>query len=1079
MKFIADLHIHSKYSRATAGNLDLEHLYVEARKKGIQVVGTGDSTHPAWFAELKDKLVPDEEGLFRLRPDLEAACDRLVPPSCAGPVRFMLESEISSIYKKNGKTRKNHNLVYFPDFDSAGRFNAKLDVIGNIRSDGRPILGLDARNLLEILLENDQRSFLIPAHIWTPWFSLLGSRSGFDSLSECFEDLTGEIFAVETGLSSDPSMNWRVSFLDHLTLVSNSDAHSPAKLGREANLFDTDMSYPAIVSALKSGGPDRFLGTLEFFPEEGKYHHDGHRQCQVRLSPEESVRRRGICPSCGKPLTLGVNYRILELADRKEGERPAVTHPYHSIIPLNEVMAEILGCGVQTKKVGQALARAVEILGPELVILRDLSVSDIRQAGIPLLAEAIERIRSTRLNIQPGYDGEYGRIRIFTDDEREELMGQTMMFSFLGSEDPGGFFPAGSRKHQGHVPKAESGKAEAEKDPESLNDHQRRVVTHPGGPLLVVAGPGTGKTHTLIRKIGRLIEHQNVDPRQVLAITFTVRAAREMEERLSARIEGPLPLATTFHALGHALLSEWHRDEPVVSIVDETDRMTLIREVLDRRPGTGIGAARLLSVIERAKQAVLGPDDVSDDEAGADPDAVRELFRDYQDRLSRDLLRDYDDLLCDTVRRLESDADLREQCRRRFTHVFVDEYQDLNHAQYRLVRALCPPDGHITVIGDPDQAIYGFRGSDAGYFLRFQDDFPGAETVRLTRNYRSTETILEGAFEMISRGGDHGALPRTPVHSGREGVRTITVLENPSEKAEGTAIGKCIEQLMGGTGFHSMDFQTDILPGDLNLGFSDFAVLTRTGAQGRIIAEALGRGGIPCRHVSRDDLLTRPSVIGLLAGLKHLGGRACSDQEIRTLSRLVPEGFSSVDPLIAAGLADPAVPVRERLEILGRLPGLSAAVSGDDRDAFDHLLAMSDHFGNDLGDYLDTLRLAQDGDLVDLRAEKVSIMTMHASKGLEFKVVFIAGCEEGLIPFRKSGMAGDPDEERRLFYVAMTRARDLLFLSFARKRSRFGRIETTTRSPFLTDIDRKRLRYEVPVFARMEQAPKPVQLSLF
>jgi DNA helicase-2/ATP-dependent DNA helicase PcrA len=317
------------------------------------------------------------------------------------------------------------------------------------------------------------------------------------------------------------------------------------------------------------------------------------------------------------------------------------------------------------------------------------------------------------------------------------------------------------------------------------------------------------------------------------------------------------------------------------------------------------------------------------------------------------------------------------------------------------------------------------------------------------------------------------------VHSGREGIRTITVFENPSEQAEGTAIGKCIEQLMGGTGFHSMDFQADILPGDLNLGFSDFAILTRTGAQGRIIAEALGKGGIPCRHVSRDDLLTRPAVIGLLAGLKHLGGRTCSDQEIRTLSRLVPEGLAAVDILIGAGLAGPAASVRERLETLGRIPGLAAALSGDDREAFDHLLAMSDHFGEDLTDYLDTLKMAQDGDLVDLRAEKVSIMTMHASKGLEFKVVFIAGCETGLIPFQRKGLAGDPDEERRLFYVAMTRARDLLFLSFARRRSRFGRIETTTRSPFLTDIDRKRLRYEVPVFARMEQAPKPVQLSLF
>jgi len=418
MKFIADLHIHSKYSRATAKNLDLENLYIEARKKGITVIGTGDSTHPGWFAELREKLVEAEEGLFRLRPEIEQRLDAQVPMSCPGTVRFLLESEISSIYKKNGKTRKNHNLFFFPNLDSAERFNMKLDAIGNIRSDGRPILGIDAKNLFEILLETDPQAFLIPAHIWTPWFSLLGAKSGFDSLEECFEDLTGELFAVETGLSSDPPMNWRISFLDRLTLVSNSDAHSPSKLGREANCFETELSYPAIRDALKTGDPSRFLGTLEFFPEEGKYHHDGHRKCRVSLSPEESAKRGGICPVCEKPMTLGVSYRVLELADREQGRLPAVYHPFQSIIPLEEVLAEILGCGPKTKRVSTLLAKIVEKIGPEFSILKDVSVADIKEAGIPLLAEAIERIRNNSLHIQPGYDGEFGKIKIFTEEEK-------------------------------------------------------------------------------------------------------------------------------------------------------------------------------------------------------------------------------------------------------------------------------------------------------------------------------------------------------------------------------------------------------------------------------------------------------------------------------------------------------------------------------------------------------------------------------------------------------------------------------------------------------------------------------------
>jgi PHP family Zn ribbon phosphoesterase len=271
MDFIADLHIHSKFSRATAKNLDLENLYIEAQKKGIQAIGTGDSTHPGWFAELKEKLEPAEEGLFRLRESIARPLEKEIPASCRGIVRFMLESEISNIYKKGGATRKNHNLVFFPDFDSAERFNQKLDAIGNIKSDGRPILGLDAKRLLEILLETNPDNFLVPAHIWTPWFSLLGSKSGFDSIDECFEDLTPEIFAVETGLSSDPPMNWRVSNLDRVTLISNSDAHSPAKLGREANLFSTELSFSGIRNALKTGNPETFRGTLEFYPEEGKY----------------------------------------------------------------------------------------------------------------------------------------------------------------------------------------------------------------------------------------------------------------------------------------------------------------------------------------------------------------------------------------------------------------------------------------------------------------------------------------------------------------------------------------------------------------------------------------------------------------------------------------------------------------------------------------------------------------------------------------------------------------------------------------------------------------------------------------
>ncbi len=1088
MKFIADLHIHSKYSRATAKNLDLEHLYIEARKKGITVIGTGDSTHPGWFAELKEKLVPAEIGLFRLQPEIEQRLDIQVPMSCPGTVRFLLESEISSIYKKGGKTRKNHNLVFFPDVVSAERFNLKLDAIGNIRSDGRPILGLDAKDLFEILLETDPRSFLIPAHIWTPWFSLLGSKSGFDSLEECFEDLAGEIFAVETGLSSDPPMNWRVSFLDRLTLVSNSDAHSPSKLGREANLFDTDLSFPAIRDALKTGDPSRFLGTLEFFPEEGKYHHDGHRKCQVSLSPEESAKLQGICPVCTKPMTLGVSYRVLELADREEGRRPMAHHPFHSIIPLDEVLAEILNCGPKSKRVMMHLAKVVEKIGPEFSILKDISIADIKEAGIPLLGEAIDRIRHNKLHIQPGYDGEFGKIKIFTEEEKRELSGRKMLFACGKAEADPSFVKAGSRKSKGRIKKKDQPEPQLDWDKIATgNPEQERIIESPGGPLVVVAGPGTGKTYTLTQRIAKLITMGNALPETVLAITFTVKAAKEMKERLaSLGVPGGAKVMTcTFHGLGHALLTEWQDKKQPFSILDDQGQRALFEDKLIPGLASDLGQTpqNFLAMIGSAKQNVLGPeDDLSaiTQPFSMDPGLFAGIFASYQAYLTSSRLWDYDDLVSETVMRLEHDQVLLEMVRKRFSHVFVDEYQDVNHAQYRLVRILCPPGSNIMVIGDPDQAIYGFRGADSAYFRRFGQDYSGAQSLSLSRNYRSTDTILSGAFQMMAKGEENS--PRTRVKSGKKGAGTITVFENPTERSEATAIGKCIEQLMGGTGFHSHDFQQEALLFEHDLGFSDFGILTRTHAQGRVIAEALEKGGIPCQHVSKEGFWSHPVLTHLLTGLKIIHDLPCLRQDMNAFESIFPKGFEALRCILSEQKELANQPLRAQLELLVRiLPGCKKALAGKQvTSSYEQLLAMATPFKCDTADYLKTLYLSYDQDLFDLNAEKVSIMTMHASKGLEFEVVFVAGCEDGLLPYRKSGKTDtDKEEERRLFYVAMTRAKSLLFLSFAKKRMRFGKTEATVPSPFINDIDRQLLRFESPKFTRLEQENKPVQLSLF
>lgn len=411
MKFIADLHIHSRYSRACSKELTPDNLWKWGQLKGIRVIGTGDFTHPAWIAELQERLEENDGNLLNLKAKAGRQAIADIPASCRSDVSFLLTAEISCIYKKGGKTRKVHALVFMPDFASALRLNMELAKIGNIKSDGRPILGLDAKRLLEIVLEISPAAMLIPAHAWTPHFSVFGAASGFDSLEECFEELTPHIYAIETGLSSDPPMNRRLSALDNITLVSNSDAHSPAKIGREANIFDAELSYEGITSAIKSR--KGFVGTVEFFPEEGKYHSDGHRDCGVRLSPVETMRNSGLCPACGKKVTIGVLHRVELLADRGEGTVTEEGPIFYSVIPLAEVLGEVFSCGVNTQKVNRAYFQLLELLGNEFNILLNAPLEDIAAASSPRIAEAIGRVRSANLHIEPGYDGEFGKIRIF------------------------------------------------------------------------------------------------------------------------------------------------------------------------------------------------------------------------------------------------------------------------------------------------------------------------------------------------------------------------------------------------------------------------------------------------------------------------------------------------------------------------------------------------------------------------------------------------------------------------------------------------------------------------------------------
>lgn len=411
MKMIADLHIHSRFSMATSKEGTPENLDFWARKKGISLIGTGDFTHPVWREELKERLVSEGNGLYRLRDEYVKEESRKFPGE---GTRFVVSGEISSIYKKNGKTRKIHNVILLPSLEAADAMAQRLEKIGNIHSDGRPILGLDSHDLLEMMLDVCPEGILIPAHIWTPHFSVLGAKSGFDSVEECFEELAPYIHALETGLSSDPAMNWRISKLDRYQLVSNSDAHSPSKLGREANLLDIDCSYEGLYRAIQTG--EGLEGTVEFFPEEGKYHFDGHRKCGVSLSPVEAEWLGGICPVCGKKLTMGVDHRVEQLADRAEGFVKKDGKKYESLVPLPEVISTCMGYSAASKKVQGCFEQMIQTLGTEFDILRNVPSEDIKSCAGERIAEGIENVRTGNVKRIPGYDGEYGKIELFEEN---------------------------------------------------------------------------------------------------------------------------------------------------------------------------------------------------------------------------------------------------------------------------------------------------------------------------------------------------------------------------------------------------------------------------------------------------------------------------------------------------------------------------------------------------------------------------------------------------------------------------------------------------------------------------------------
>ncbi len=1291
--FLADLHIHSRFSRATSSRLNVPLLAAWAGLKGLNVLGSGDFTHPQWREELGQQLAYDEaSGLYRLKdpasiagalPELPVAAMNKAGASAgeggdpSGP-RFMLQGEISSIYKRGGKVRKVHNLVFMPTLEAAERFSQRLAQLGNLHSDGRPILGLDSRDLLELVLEAHSLAFLVPAHIWTPWFSLFGSKSGFDRMEDCFGDLTGEIFALETGLSSDPAMNRLWSALDNCRLVSNSDAHSGENLGREANVFAGAVSYEGMLKALKhpeQARETRFLGTVEFFPEEGKYHMDGHRKCDIVLSPAETRELGGICPVCGGPLTVGVLNRVMELADRDQprygpgdgqGGEGLGEGGFASLVPLPEVLGEILGTGSKSRKVGDMYAKVLERFGPELTILRCTPESELARF-FPPLAEAVGRMRRGQVHLQGGYDGEYGVVRMFTDKERKEILrgvgvvprkksggkvqglslladvesppaaddeDEDFVFSSADEADervPAGAAPIPSEPEAAMVaPAAEAASALAEPEagpirspefdsaapekkrirvpgpadddlppmppglgpepdfsaledavrpaprpageprppvpavavslpdpgsesepvvidgvvmsaprparaprppdqnaaprqaaqppfpsavspassvsavapaarsapatsasgahpasaapaapapapvvekraspggrssapaggpgvaksapaapapakaappavefeppmPEGLNPSQELAVAAGPGPVLVLAGPGTGKTRTLIARALHLLD-QGVSARRILAVTFTRRAASEMDGRLAAAFGkgATLPRTDTLHALA---LEAWHKSNADVPVLlSEESARRVFAEANGEEPAQNVREGWQAVNLARERLEPPAPE-------------FMEMARRYLRVKSGWNLADYTDLLEFWLERIAGGLFV---CP--WSHVLVDEIQDLSPLQLNLARSLVPASGEgFFGIGDPDQSIYSFRGAHGRCREFFAAAWPGLDVISLSHNYRSREGILRAARSVL---GEQAAGPS--LLAARRESAAIHLFEAPSADAEAAWIAGRIAGLIG-LGSHTLADAAASgkktapaqmpLPEDQGYSPGDIAVLVRTHALAAPCRKALARAGVPVSQPAVDAFWSDERV-GLI---------------LRAAGRMLG---------IAVGEADSRAPVCPD-KVLAKGP-LGVAAYLTSFPPFDDLFWQSSAFRSLVKAYetnggwaelITWISLQDELELVRGKGETVQLISLHAAKGLEFRAVFLPCLEDGLLPFAGPNLltgkfsdktpAFDLEEEQRLFYVGLTRAKDALYLSCAAKRALYGRELRLKPSRFLESL---------------------------
>ncbi len=1020
--YIADLHIHSRYSRATSRDCTPEHLDLWARRKGIHIVGTGDFTHPAWREELKEKLERAEEGLYVLKKEYRAEEEEI--PGEMSP-RFVVTGEISSIYKKNGKVRKVHSLILLPGLEDAEKIAVKLEQIGNLHSDGRPILGLDCRDLLEILLELCPEAVYVPAHIWTPHFSLFGAFSGFDSVEECFDDLTPYIHAVETGLSSDPPMNWRVSALDRLQLISNSDAHSPAKLGREANLLDISLSYEGLSRAIQTGVG--LSGTIEFFPEEGKYHMDGHRKCNLCLTPPDTIKYNGICPVCGRKITIGVSHRVEELADREEGYVRKNAKAFESLVPLPEVIGASLGISAAGRRTEREYRRMLLELGPEFEILRTLPLEEIRKRSGARIAEGIGRLRSGRVERIPGFDGEYGAVRLFSPEELDNTEGQMDFFGLLQSQET-----EKEEKTAAPVPQKQPGDPRpphraGENNPpaQGLNREQEHAVRSISPRIAVKAGPGTGKTKTLVSRMLYLLEYRKVKPSEITAVTFTNQAAAQMRERVEAqsgrRHAGRTVQIGTFHAICLNFLKE-QGENP--TLMTEREQRSLAGEAAEET-GLCVQQMKFLESVSRYKSA-------TPDVYGEDALVWKEAYERYEEKKKERGLFDFDDLLLRTAEMIEAGA-AGAGWEKRFRYLLVDEFQDMNPLQFRLISLWTRTGQELFVIGDPDQSVYGFRGADAACFDRLKGMYPDLEQIELRENYRSSPQILTAASWVLSRGRQ--------LHANMPDGCPVRLVRSKGPMSEAVFVAKEINRITGGLGMLEAHQAAWEMGKRKVRGLSDIAVLYRTHRQAELLEKCFKKEGIPYIVAGREDFLLDSAVQDSLCFFRYLEDDGSLSSVRDCACSIWNLEWNAVAEAIIRDTAEKMRPMYRRKKPQKFMEMWAEETGRKDHPAMQKLAQMS-LFYQTMPEFTGALAMGAESDLKRCgskryMADAVTLMTLHGSKGLEFPAVLICGVDRGTIPLEREKYPTDTEEERRLLYVGMTRAREELILCTSGEVSEF------------------------------------------